>query len=521
MQSGQEVVSLHLDDIIPNRFQPREVFDERALKELAASIREHGVIQPIIVRQVNNKYEIIAGERRYKASALAGMTKIPAIINNLDDKEAAKVALLENLQRRNLNPIEEARTYQKILELDQMTQESLAKTMGKSQSAVANKLRLLALSDEVQDSLLREEISERHARTLLNVKNPEEQKKLLDKVIKEKMSVRKLEEEIKKMNEPENVIPSNPNPTVMNNGGEKMNNTNNDFLMNNNAIPGGIPDNFGDFSKTKEQQEANYSPMPSLPSDIVNYGEIDEDEINYGNKVDSSVFNSSTTPASTKPDISQIKNDTFDISSLMNNKPEEQKNSEAQEKVPTLIEKPTSNQNEEKQKISNDLDSLLNIKPAQNSFNPTLNMAEPNVNEDEKQNNNDYFNANDLKNVDLPNISTTSDAFIKSYDEPMQVKEQKTDNLTDLNKNLSFFQSSKPKKQERKEDNNKSLGMALIEETYNIPKKEKAKEYNVHQMVQKIRDLVQELEKSGTKIDTDEIDFENQYQIVIRIDKNS
>lgn len=123
-ENKDEVVYLHLDDIIPNRFQPREVFEERALKELAVSIKEHGVIQPIIVRSVNGKYEIIAGERRYKASALAGLTKIPAIIRNLDDKESSKVALLENLQRRNLNPIEEARTCQKILELDQLTQEN-------------------------------------------------------------------------------------------------------------------------------------------------------------------------------------------------------------------------------------------------------------------------------------------------------------------------------------------------------------------------------------------------------------
>ena len=154
MQREEEVVYLYLDDIIPNRFQPREVFDEKPLKELAVSIKEHGVIQPIIVRKVEDKYEIIAGERRYKASALAGLTKIPAIVRDLDDKETSKVALLENLQRRNLNPVEEAKTYQKILELDQMTQDELAKTMGKSQSAVANKLRLLALPDEIQEALL-------------------------------------------------------------------------------------------------------------------------------------------------------------------------------------------------------------------------------------------------------------------------------------------------------------------------------------------------------------------------------
>jgi len=181
-EEKDEVVQLNLDDIIPNRFQPREVFDERALKELAVSIKEHGVIQPIIVRNVQNgKYEIIAGERRYKASALAGLTKIPAIIRNLDDKESSKVALLENLQRKNLNAIEEAKTYQKILELDEMTQEELAKTMGKSQSAVANKLRLLNLSEEVQDAILKEQISERHARALLNVPDSKKTKRTIKK----------------------------------------------------------------------------------------------------------------------------------------------------------------------------------------------------------------------------------------------------------------------------------------------------------------------------------------------------
>ena len=199
-ETKDEVVYLYLDDIIPNRFQPREVFDEKALKELAVSIKEHGVIQPIIVRSVKDKYEIIAGERRYKASALAGLTKIPAIIRDLDDKESSKVALLENLQRKNLTPIEEARTYQKILEIDEMTQEDLAKTMGKSQSAVANKLRLLTLPDEIQDSLLKEQISERHARALLNLTDAPKQIELLKKIINQKMSVRAVEEEIKRLN---------------------------------------------------------------------------------------------------------------------------------------------------------------------------------------------------------------------------------------------------------------------------------------------------------------------------------
>jgi len=200
-----EVVELYLDDIIPNRFQPREKFDEEALRELSTSIKEHGVIQPIIVRKIGEKYEIIAGERRYKASALAGLTKIPAIIRNLDDKEASKVALLENLQRKDLSAIEEARTYQKILELDSMTQEQLGQTMGKSQAAIANKLRLLALTDEVQEALLNDQISERHARSLLNVENANEQVEMLNKVIRNRMTVRELDQAIRELKRGEQV----------------------------------------------------------------------------------------------------------------------------------------------------------------------------------------------------------------------------------------------------------------------------------------------------------------------------
>ncbi len=203
MDNNSEVVSLYLDDIIPNRFQPREVFDEHALKELAVSIREHGIIQPIIVRKVEDKYEIIAGERRYKASTMAGLTKIPAIVKNLDDKECSKIALIENLQRKDLTPIEEARTYQKILDLEEgnLTQEALAATMGKTQSSVSNKLRLLALPEEIQDALLKEKISERHARSLLNVEDKNLQIKLLDKIIVDRMTVRELDKEIRELKE--------------------------------------------------------------------------------------------------------------------------------------------------------------------------------------------------------------------------------------------------------------------------------------------------------------------------------
>lgn len=219
----KEVVELYLDDIIPNRFQPREVFNEDALRELSASIKEHGVIQPIIVRKIGDKYEIIAGERRYKASTMAGLTKIPAIIRNLDDKEASKVALLENLQRKDLTAIEEARTYQKILELDSMTQEELGRTMGKSQAAIANKMRLLSLPDEIQEALLYDKISERHARSLLNLDTSEEQINMLNKIIQNRMTVRELDNEIRVL-KGELPLPSVPNDngTIVEEKGPKI-----------------------------------------------------------------------------------------------------------------------------------------------------------------------------------------------------------------------------------------------------------------------------------------------------------
>lgn len=197
MDSKEQVTKIAIEDIIPNRFQPREIFNEQALKELAVSIQEHGVIQPIIVRPLGNKYEIIAGERRYKATTMAGLKDIPAIVRTLDDKEASKVALLENLQRRDLTSIEEAKTYQTILNLDAMSQAELARTMGKSQASVSNKLRLLNLPEEVQQALLEEKISERHARALLRLENSSRQKELLKSIIDQRIPVRRLDEMIK------------------------------------------------------------------------------------------------------------------------------------------------------------------------------------------------------------------------------------------------------------------------------------------------------------------------------------
>ena len=193
-----KVIEVDINEILPNRFQPRIQFDEEKIIELSDSIKEHGVIQPIVVRTIGDKYEIIAGERRYKASVLAGKETVPVIIKNLNDKDSAEIALIENIQRKNLTPIEEALSYKKILDMGYLTQENLAVKLGKSQSSVANKIRLLNLSDEVQEALLDNKISERHARSLLRLKSMSDQTEMLNKIISERLTVRKTDEEIDK-----------------------------------------------------------------------------------------------------------------------------------------------------------------------------------------------------------------------------------------------------------------------------------------------------------------------------------
>lgn len=207
MDNKDNIVYIPIEDILPNRFQPRLAFDEKELNELANSIIKYGVIQPIVLRKIGEKYEIIAGERRYKASCLAGLQKIPAIIKDTDDNTSAEIALLENIQRKNLTVIEEAQSYKKLIDKG-FTQDDIASKMGVSQSSIANKMRLLNLPKEVQDALLFNRISERHARSLLSLNNPDLQKSLLNRIINEKLTVKQTEDEISTLlNKNNNEIP--------------------------------------------------------------------------------------------------------------------------------------------------------------------------------------------------------------------------------------------------------------------------------------------------------------------------
>ncbi|MDF1510478.1 nucleoid occlusion protein [Robertmurraya sp. DFI.2.37] len=194
------IEQIPINDIVPNRFQPRTVFDEEKIEELSRTIHTHGIIQPIVVREYEaGKFEIIAGERRWRAMKKLGWDRVPAIIKQMNDTETASIALIENLQREELSPIEEAIAYGKLLELHNLTQEALAQRLGKGQSTIANKLRLLKLPQEVQDALLAKVITERHARSLIPLKDPEKQVQLLAEIIEKNLNVKQTEERVVKL----------------------------------------------------------------------------------------------------------------------------------------------------------------------------------------------------------------------------------------------------------------------------------------------------------------------------------
>ena len=190
----KKVMEIPIENIVPNPYQPRKIFSQTALEELSSSIKVYGILQPITVRQKDDKYELIAGERRFRAAKLANLQAVPAIINNMSDESSAVLALLENLQREDLNFMEEAEAYYNLINDHKFTQEELAKRMGKKQSTIANKLRLLKLSDKVRILCLENNLTERHARALLSLPNEELQLKVVKKVIANSLNVKKTEE---------------------------------------------------------------------------------------------------------------------------------------------------------------------------------------------------------------------------------------------------------------------------------------------------------------------------------------
>ena len=207
VHAEDKISKLRISLVDPKRDQPRKYFDKEALEQLASSIAENGLLQPILVREYGEgRYQIIAGERRFRASKLAGLTEIPAIVLDRDDRRAAQIALIENIQREDLNPLEEALAYKSLAEEYDMTQEELSQKVGKSRSAIANTVRLLDLPDEVLTLVASKELSAGHARTLLGAKDRDNMILLAQKAIEEDLSVRVLEDLVKLSNKPKKPV---------------------------------------------------------------------------------------------------------------------------------------------------------------------------------------------------------------------------------------------------------------------------------------------------------------------------
>ena len=467
MNLDKEVFELSMDDILPNRFQPREVFDEQALNELALSIREHGVIQPIIVRKIGDKYEIIAGERRFRASQIAGKKTIPALVRNIDDKESAKIALLENLQRKNLTSIEEARTYDTILKLDNMTQEELANNLGKSQSTVANKLRLLNLDESVQDALLKEQISERHARSLLNVTDKAKQKELLNKVIMNRMTVKQLDDEIA-------FLTGKPSDTNENDteGGQNVLKDDSIFTLPNLE------------SKSNSTYTPDYSFKNPINDSSITNNEKPLPEFNISN-----IKNEVSKPDSFEDDKPVVK-DSFVNNSIFFTNPEPVKKNEDISNL--TIEQILANYNlnnkkalekeYEKEEVNNLNNNTLN------DFSDLINPVKPEKLEEIK------VEEEKPSKFDMP-----SNPFNEVVKEPSKSDFDALFNIPYINENNVIKEETKVNE---------------------IPQINNSEVYDLRFAINNFRQAVQNTEKFGFKVETEEFDFDNVYQIVIRIDKN-
>lgn len=374
MNMEKEVLILNIDDVLPNRFQPRIKFKEENINELAESIKEHGVIQPIVVRKISDKYEIIAGERRYKASILAGKTTIPAIVTDLDDKNSAEVALIENVQRQNLTPIEEAISYKKILDMGYINQTDLAEKLGKTQSTIANKLRLLNLDEEVQEALLNEKISERHARSLLKL-DKNKQVEMLNRIISERMTVRKTDEEINK-------------------------------ILNNNS---------------EEKQEVN---IPSLNKvdennseiEVLNF-DLDEQESSKENELEKTM----KIPPITEKEVNNTMNENQNINSIPELNNQVQDNNFNTENV---LNNQVQNSNINNENTLNNQNSNINEIPSVNSFN---------AQEIPVENQNNTFNNN---TINVPNLNQQN-LNNNQIEVPNVIQQESNNNVSEISDNVS------------------------------------------------------------------------------------
>lgn len=513
----KKILEIDIDDILPNRFQPRIKFNEKALLELSESIKEHGVLQPIILRPIGDKYEIIVGERRYKASVLAGKQTIPAIISDLNDKDSAEVALIENVQRENLTPIEEAVSYKKILEMSYLTQNELAEKLDKKQSTIANKLRLLNLEIEVQEALLDEKISERHARSLLRIEDRDDQVEMMNKIIEDRLTVRQTDKAIDEMLEnneiekkEEEIVDSEKefniptSPIIEEVVEDQVDNIKSDIddltdirLPLNDDIP--LNPGFMDISKIENEASDIYIEKPVADLDNLLKPEI-------------------APKAEIIPEESVSEDDNFQINSNrffnFGNLDDDSDNDEDNEGSNIEISYPQINE-----EITTPIDNF----EFNNYFTPTTNEETMN----NEENNND---ADDITPATTPiteEIVPQIDNFeFNNYfnpieEEPKNIPEEEIididdfDNLeeTTSNDNSSFIL-------EEKFNNNEST---LVESSKEEPIEPVQNSYtnpnDLRLAINTVRRCSKELENLGYVIDVEELDFENTYQVIFKISK--
>ena len=594
MRIGKEVLILNLDDVLPNRFQPRITFDEKAIMELTESIKEHGVIQPIVVRRVADKYEIIAGERRYKASVLAGKKSIPAILADLNDRDSAEVALIENVQRQDLTPIEEAISYKKILDMGYLNQVDLANKLGKTQSTIANKLRLLNLCDEVQEALMKEKISERHARSLLKL-NKEQQKIMLSKIISERLTVRKTDEEIEKMlnnssddgeeKVKENNIEENKGENKMNNNSQDTNNFN---VQSSPIFPGfattnieeSQPINFNSQSKPIQPQQSfentnkvqtdnifgnfqnisNQEPIQMHDnSDIFSQVQNNQPQNNNNSEL-SNIFGSIESNEKNKnfsqPEVIPSTQNEQIFGSENQSKPEENRffglfnNSNLNETTPNSSntslpnnEVQTNNLNFNNFNIENKNNNLVTEHriDTNNILNQSMNQQQNNENNYNPFTTQSFENNQIDQTMPLESIQSEINSQIERPIQPViepQVESKKIEPVIQpAIEELNFDEEIKPVQPFTLDDNQNfnnqnsqilsqsSSPVAIItpkeipELQPIMPEQEQTKYGTINDMINIIRDSIDRVESNGYIVDSDEMDLQNSYQIVITIQK--
>ena len=486
MNLDQTVMQVHIEDIIPNRFQPRLNFDEQALQELAESIKEHGIIQPLVLRKLGDKYEIIAGERRYKAATMAGLSTVPAVIANVDDNSAAEVAIVENVQRKNLTAIEEARSYKNLLDKGYLTQEGLAKKMGLSQPAIANKLRLLNLDDEVQQALLDEKISERHARTLLTIPDKETQKEWLHRIINERLTVRQLDTELKKSN-------------------TKVDNS----VIEEDESDGGVPivenkpsieeikaNSVDIFDKDNKSVEDMMKPTETINEEIETLDLDEDDGASGGNN--QNLFIPSDEPVIEEPkSTDRLSKEQF----LELDQPKEEEN-----KFFTFTpEDDNSNANEPKEPTMEAIDKSSN-----NSF-EIIDFSENNDTDD---------NNEESSGQENPFLATE-----KEQPSAINIEEQEPDGVEfNISSNNKFFTptlNERPSVEiinEKKVENPMDRVKELENQNYNSSE---LGELDLKGSINVVRKGLEELGNRGVYAEVEEIDFPKYYQITIKIPKDN